>query len=333
MREPFLESFPVPAMDGVLPQAELDRLTLEVIRDILATYQPGHDRVVTPQNVYQPAVTAGRDALETFQLKLLLPGSRIEGLDHLDDCLAQLQAGKSVLFMAEHRGNLDAPSFNALLRREHPRYHAIIERLIYIAGRKLNESSDFIKMFTEKYARLVLVPRRDWPKPAPHETPAEAAAREAYEREAARINRAAFREMLRLKKAGFIFVLFPLGGRLKPDADNIPVRDTASYLHAFDTAYLISMEGNTLPPKPRMEDERPLQTRVVFRVGPALDTKTFLAEERAHFEADVRAGVVPADADFEQHVAEHIMRRLANLRLTGGYADPAPPGGRPVARA
>jgi 1-acyl-sn-glycerol-3-phosphate acyltransferase len=306
-----------------LTQADLNLLTLDIVQKLQKSYIPGRDRIVTPENVYQPGVEAGREELETFTQRLFLPGSGVEGLEHLDDCLARLAAKQSVLFIAEHRGNLDAPSFNALLRRADSRYHDVITRLVYIAGRKLNESSEFIKMFTEKYSRLVIVPRRDYPRPKPAETLDDKTAREAFEKEAGRINRSAFRELLRLKKAGHIVVLFPLGGRLKPDADNVPVRESMSYVRAFDTAYFISMDGNTLPPLRRMEDERPVQSRIVYRVGPAVDCKAFLAEQRELFDEAMQAGAIPHDADPDQFAVENVMAMLANLRLTGRYGNPA----------
>jgi glycerol-3-phosphate O-acyltransferase len=308
-----------------LTQADLNLLSLDIVLKLQKTYQPGQDRIITPENVYQPGVVAGRADLETFNLRLFLPGSAVEGLENLDHVQAQIRAGKSVLFLSEHRGNLDVPSFNSLLRREDPHYHEILDRLVYVAGRKLNESSDYIKMFTEKYSRLVIVPRRDYPKPVPDETPEQREARDRFEKEASRINRAAFRELLRLKKSGHIFVLFPLGGRLKPDADNVPVRESTSYVRAFDTAYLVSMDGNTLPPMSKMEDERPVQTKVVFRVGPALDCKAFLAEQKALFDEAHQAGVLPHDADPDQFAVENIMAMLANLRLTGKYGNPQIP--------
>ena len=303
----------------VRSQDELNLLTLKLMQALQSTYEPGRDRIITPENVYQPGREVGRAELEAFMDNVLAPGSAVEGVQHLDHCLGELEAGRSVLFLPEHRGNLDVPSFAVLLRRSYPRAPEIARRLIYIAGRKLNESSDLIKMFTEKYSRLVIVPRRDFPPENPQASEEERAAREEFIQHAARINRAAFRELVRLKKAGHIFVLFPLGGRLKPDADNVPVRETTSYLHSFDTAYLISMEGNTLPPLARMEDERPIQDKVVFRVGPPLSTKTFLAEEKARFDAERAAGSLPADTDYEQMVVEHIMAMLERLRLHGDY--------------
>src|SRR5689334_14521479 len=144
-----------------LSKDDLNLLVLDVVMKLKASYTPGKDRVVTTDNVFQPGVEAGREALEAFQSRLLLSGSRVEGLEHLDECLARMKAGRSILFLPEHRGNLDVPSFNLLLRREHLRYHEVLDKLIYIAGRKLNESSEYIKMFTEKYSRLVIVPKRD----------------------------------------------------------------------------------------------------------------------------------------------------------------------------
>jgi glycerol-3-phosphate O-acyltransferase len=308
-----------------LSQADLNLLALDIVQKLQRLYQAGRDRIVTPENVYQVGVAEGRPELEAFNLRLFLPGSGVEGLENLDDALMQIKAGKSVLLLSEHRGNLDAPSFNALLRREHPRFLEILERLVYVAGRKLNESSDFIKMFSEKYSRLIIVPRRDYPKPSANETPNETQAREDFEKDAGRINRSAFRELLRLKKAGHIFVLFPLGGRLKPDADNVPVKESTSYVRAFDVAYLVSMEGNTLPPLPRMEDERPVQSKVVFRVGSRLDCKSFLAEQKVLFDEALHAGVLPHNADPDQFVVENIMAMLANLRLTGRYGNPTMP--------
>jgi 1-acyl-sn-glycerol-3-phosphate acyltransferase len=302
-----------------LSTQELMTHIVQLISTLQATYEPGRDRIITPENVFQTGREKGRDALESFMDVLLAPGSALLGAENLERCLEALAAGRSVLFLSEHRGNLDVPSFAVLLRRGFPRAEEIARRLIYIAGRKLNESSDLVKMFTEKYSRLVIVPRRDFPLERPDASEQERREREEFVQYAARINRAAFRELVRLKKSGRIFVLFPLGGRIKPDADNRPVRESTSYVRSFDTAFLVSMEGNTLPPLARMEEERPVQARVVFRVGPPLDCKAFLAAERRRIAEAQRAGRLPADADPDQVVVEHIMAMLEHLRLHGSY--------------
>ena len=309
----------------VRSQQELNLLTLQLVRALQRTYEPGRDRIITPENVYQPGREEGRAELEAFMEHVLAPGSAVEGAQHLDHCLAELEAGRSVLFLPEHRGNLDVPSFAVLLRRSYPRAAEIARRLIYIAGRKLNESSDLIKMFSEKYSRLVIVPRRDFPPDNPQASEAERQAREEFIQYAARINRAAFRELVRLKKAGHIFVLFPLGGRWKPDQDNIPVAETTSYIRSFDAAFLVSMEGNTLPVRERMEEERPIQERVLFRVGPPLESKAFLAAQRARYDLLQQQGSAEARVEFDQFVVNQVMLMLANLRATGGYGEIATP--------
>ena len=298
---------------------EIDLIALDAVQKIKATHNPARNAEVTPQNVYQEAVLEGQPEFEEFVGKFLLPGSQVEGLEHVAQCLDSLQKGKSVLLLPEHRGNLDVPTFHVLLRREGAEFEDFLRRLIYIAGRKLNESSDFVRMFTEKYSRLVIVPRRDLPKSSPHESAEEKAAREDYERLASRINRAAFREMVRLRKVGKVFVLFPLGGRLKPDADNIPVRETTSYLKTFDEAYLVSMEGNLLEPRPKMEDERPRQDKVIFRMGRPLQSRAFLEEQLAIFDKAIAEGKLGAQPDFEQFTVERIMLMLEALRTRGEF--------------
>lgn len=298
---------------------DIDLLSLDAVQKIQATHNPAHNAEITPRNVYQEAVLEGQPEFEEFVKKFLLPGSQVDGLEHIAECLNSLNKGKSVILLPEHRGNLDVPTFHVLLRGKEPQHEDFLQRLIYIAGRKLNESSDFVRMFTEKYSRLVIVPRRDLPSPSPEETAAEIAAREDYEQLASRINRAAFRELVKLRKAGKVFVLFPLGGRLKPDADNIPVRETISYLKAFDEAYLVSMEGNLLQPRPRMEDERPRQDKVVFRMGRPLQSKAFLEEQLAIFDRAIGESRLGPQPDFEQFTVERIMTMLEALRTQGDF--------------
>ena len=280
----------------------------ETTRLLLKNYTPGRDRHITPANVYQPGNNANRPVILDFLDRLLLPGSRIVGLDHLDLCLAQLDAGRRVLFLVEHAGNFDVPAFYTLLRREAPRYQPILERLIYIAGRKLNEESELVKMYTEIFSRLVIVPRRELPTEHPDEDDQQRAARIAKEKEAAAINRAAFRKMAELKRRGHIFVLFPLGGRWKEGQANVPVKETTSYLKTFDFAYPISMQGNTLPATTGpMESEVPVRARVVFNVGAPITCDDYLTASHLLWEAS------GSPLDFEQFTVNRVMDLLDEL--------------------
>jgi glycerol-3-phosphate O-acyltransferase len=280
----------------------------ETSRLLLKNYTPGRDRHITPGNVYQPGNKANRPAILDLLDRLLLPGSRIDGLEHLDLCLAQLDAGRRILFLVEHAGNFDVPAFYALLRREAPRYQPILERLIYIAGRKLNEESELVKMYTEIFSRLVIVPRRELPTEHPEENDTQRAVRIAKEKEAAAINRAAFRKMAELKRRGHIFVLFPLGGRWKEGEENLPVRETTSYLKAFDFAYPISMQGNPLPATAGpMASEVPVRARVVFHVGAPITCDDYLAASHLLWEAS------GSPLDFEQFTVNRVMDLLEEL--------------------
>ena len=79
------------------------------------------------------------------------------------------------------------------------------------------------------------------------------------------------------------------------------------------------MEGNLLPPQPKMEDERPIQDKVVFRMGRALETGAFLAEQRDIFDQAGAEGKLPAEPDFEQFAVERIMTMLDSLRVDGNF--------------
>ena len=267
--------------DPPLSREELDQLLQETSLALARNYTPGLDRRITPSNVYQTGNQANLPVILNLLDRLLLPGSRVVGLSHLDHCLEQIDRGKRILFLVQHAGNFDVPAFFALLRREDPRYQLILDRLIYIAGRKLNEESELVKMYTEIFSRLVIVPRRELPAERPDETLIQRATRHAHEKEAAAINRAAFRKMTELKRKGHIFALFPLGGRWKKGAANVPVKETTSYLKAFDFAYPISMCGNPLPATVGpMEQELPVQAKVMFRVGAPLTCPDYLTASR-----------------------------------------------------
>jgi len=291
-----------------LTRDELRRLVEETTRRLLVHHVAGQDRRITAENVYQPGNRWNLPVILDLMERLLLPGSGLQGGEHLDHCLEQIDAGKRILFLAEHAGNFDVPAFYSIVGRASSRYRRILDRLIYIAGRKLNEESEVVKMYTEIFSRIVIVPRRELLPPDHAESEAEREARLAEERSAAAINRAAFRRMAQLKRRGHIFCLFPLGGRPKGDRYNVPVKETTSYLKAFDLAYPIAMVGNLLPATAGpMEEELPVQDRVIFRVGAPITCADYLVASRMLWEAS------GSPLDYEQFTVNRVMDLLDEL--------------------
>lgn len=288
---------------------EIAKALQETFRTILERSTGGGDRRITPENVYQAGRRENLDLVLSLQDRLLLPGSGFEGLEHLDEALARYKEGKRLIVLLEHKGNFDVPAFHFLLRREDPRYRLLLDRLVYVAGRKLNEESELVRRFTEVFSRLVIVPRREIPAPKSGETPEEEAARTEATTEAVRINRAAFRKMFNLIEEGAIVGLFPLGGRPKANLSPVPVKETTTYLKHFDWMLMAGMEGNTLPVgSGRMAEEIPRRDRVVFRVAPPRPCVDYLEEAKATY-----AAVAPQDIDFEQFTANRIVEELGRL--------------------
>ena len=305
-----------------LSREELHHLVEETTKRLLVHHVPGEDRHITQENVYQPGNRWNLPVILELMEQLLLPGSELQGSDHLDHCLEQIDAGKRILFLAEHAGNFDVPAFYYLVGRASPHYRRILDRLIYIAGRKLNEESEVVKMYTEIFSRIVIVPRRELLGPRHEETEANREARLAEERAAAAINRAAFRRMAQLKRKGHIFCLFPLGGRPKGDKDNLPVKETTSYLKAFDLAYPIAMVGNPLPATAGpMDQELPVQDRVIFRVGAPITCADYLVASRMLWEAS------GSPLDFEQFTVNRVMDLLDELHQAAAARTAADGGG------
>ena len=293
---------------------EIAKAIQETFRTILERGHGGGARRITPENVYQAGRRENLDLVLSLQDKLLVPGSGFEGLEHMDEALARYKEGKRLILLLEHKGNFDVPAFHFLLRLEEARYRLLLDRLVYVAGRKLNEESEVVRRFTEVFSRLVIVPRREIPASRPGETPEEEAARAEATTEAVRINRAAFRKMFNLIEEGAIIGLFPLGGRPKPNIPPVPVKETTTYLKHFDWMLLVGMEGNTLPVGAgRMEEEIPRRDLVVFRIAPPRPCNGYLEEAKAAY-----AAAAPADLDFEQFTANRIVEEISRLSLAAG---------------
>lgn len=121
---------PLSHHDGNVVFAEqLDTLRLAG----LATPAPA----VTPETVVRWADRSRLPAVASICRRLLLPGSCLCDVEHLQSLVALAQQGKSSLLCLNHRSTLDVPTLYTLLEDQSD--PAVFDRIIWISGRKLEE--------------------------------------------------------------------------------------------------------------------------------------------------------------------------------------------------
>ena len=116
--------------------------------------------VVTEFNVFQEGDNNILPILDEMAESLILPGSRLDGLENLEDLLAKAESGKSCLLLLEHFSNFDLTIFSLMARKAGGRGADISKALIAIAGMKLNEDNPGVAAFAGAYTRIVICPSR-----------------------------------------------------------------------------------------------------------------------------------------------------------------------------
>ena len=230
------------------------------------------------ERVFQPANMENRRFVEEIIGSLILPGSRIEGYQNLEELYNRSQSGESSLILMEHYSNFDIPNL-FYLAKQHSSGVSVTDSIVAMAGTKLNEESRFVLAFTEAYTRIVIYPAR---------LLKSLEGTDRYETERARsraINRSALREMVRLKHSGHMVLLFPAGTRYrpgKPESKEILV-EVDSYIKGFDHMVCIGIAGNTLEVSPvgNMEKDSPATDVVIYQVSEVTDTAKFRSRARA----------------------------------------------------
>jgi len=284
-----------------MKQDDVSVLAKSYFPKMKANYYSTENLEITPDNVFQEGIRHNYDLFIELVDRLMLPESRVEGAKHLTKALSLIEQKKSILFLMKHVGNFDVPCFYSLLSREGTPYQDILDRIVFIAGRKLNEDSMFVKTYTEIFSRLVIVPNREIPQETPGESPEQKSHRETVIKEASLINRAALRMMIQLKKEGRIVVLFPMGGRPKPWFKEKGVKETTSYMKLFDYVNFIEMKGNLMPVGRDMTEESPQRDKIVFVISEPVLTETYLEESRKLFEMQTE------ETDFDQFNVDRVM--------------------------
>jgi glycerol-3-phosphate O-acyltransferase len=256
--------------------------------------------VVTTKTVYQVANRANRAIVDGVLEQLVLPGSRIVGLENLVELHRRSKAGESCLILMEHYSNFDIPCLFYLLHAQGEGETA--ESIVAMAGMKLNEDSPFVRAFSEAYTRVVIYPSRSLDQVADEEL------LEVERKRSVRINMAATRQMIRLKHQGHLILVFPSGTRYRPGNPDTKrgVKEVDSYIKSFDTMVMVAIAGNVLSIHPTGDMSRDYATRdvMILSAGEPLSCADYRERARAS---------CPEDEDPKQYVADCVMNDLEDL--------------------
>ena len=258
--------------------------------------------VVTEENVFQPGRPANKPLLQQIIRDLLLPGSRIIGKENLLELHQLAKKKKPCLILMEHYSNFDLPCFFELLEQGSGGLHEAADAIVAIAGVKLNEESKLVLAFTEVFTRVVLYPSRGL------ESIADPRERRDAEKRRARINIAAMKRLMSLRKEGKLILVFPSGTRYRPwdPSTSQGLKEIDTYLKFYSHMVLVAINGNTLVPNPHggMDEDFPTRDVMIYTVRAVQRCSDFRRKALKTCERD---------ADPKQHVASAVMSSLRKL--------------------
>jgi glycerol-3-phosphate O-acyltransferase len=258
--------------------------------------------VVTEHNVYQEGDDQILPILDEMASSLMLPGSRVEGMENLEELLAKAESGKSCLLLLEHYSNFDLSIFSLMVRQAGGRGADIARALVAIAGMKLNEDNPGVAAFASAYTRIVIYPSRSLSDLDAEKNRAEIVRSNA-------INRAAMKALNEVKTQGKLILLFPAGTRYRPwdPSSKKGVREIDSYIRSFDYMCCVALNGEILHvQKTDMLNDAVSKDLLLVSAGPVLSCAGFREKARAAADA---AGI----ADKKQAAVDAVMAELERL--------------------
>ena len=279
-----------------------DKTTLffEHAKKMMHNSKMHEDCNITPDNVYQPAHTSNRDTLLEMTKISHKEGSTILGEDNILKLNELASNGKTCIILSQHVSNLDVPSmFVRFYDHPNQKMKEIFEKIIFVAGVKLNENP-LVKLFSEMFSRIVLVPPSSLSK-----------MKDGSEIELAkRINIAAARKLAELRKKGFIFLMYPAGTRYRPWKPETKrgIKETLSYINSFDYFCCCSINGNNMPPKEHedMTREQYVDDIIVYHFGEVKESKQFISDltnSQTQFDKDDKENI-------KQYIVDKIMEEV-----------------------
>ena len=258
-------------------------------------------------NVYQPANLKNKEFIDKLVSDNLDPSSYFKNMDNFVDFFNQVKSGKSGLLLLEHYSNTDLPEFIYMLEHNSDgKLTEFADKIVAVAGMKLNEANPAVRAFAESFSRVVIYPTRSLDKDSEKAQSEEEKKEE--EQKARKINMAAMRAMDDCKKRGQVILVFPSGTRYRPGHPETKrgLKEIDSYLRLFDIALFVSINGSVLQMQPGHEEDMLsdlcVRDKVVFTASKVIECKKY----RKEF-----LDTLPADCeDQKQAMIDHVMEVL-----------------------
>ena len=112
-------------------------------------------------NIYQESNKKILPIVDGMLEDNMLPGSKLEGLEYIEDFVKRVESGQHGLLLCEHYSNFDLPGLHYVLRKWGGEAGKdLAERLVAISGMKLNEDNPIVSAWAEAFSRIIIYPSR-----------------------------------------------------------------------------------------------------------------------------------------------------------------------------
>ncbi|NND95915.1 MAG: 1-acyl-sn-glycerol-3-phosphate acyltransferase [Pirellulaceae bacterium] len=258
-----------------LPRGDVSIVFADVLAEMKTHVANVRSTELTSESVVRWADYASQPHFVAMCRRLLLPESGVFGLENLHRLVELGREGNSCLLCLNHRSNLDVPILGALL--EDQGESELFKKIIWVAGRKLEEDVGLTSMLVQCFNRVIVSPPSWFASPRT----------EPEIHEGRQINIAAERAIASLRHEGWVFAMFPAGTRIRPGNESTEqaIAQMDSYLRLFDYVVLCNIDGCTLPvSKDRdLTHETPRLDRMRYTFGPLRETKQWRIEAAARY--------------------------------------------------
>lgn len=265
--------------------------------------------IIDETNVYQEANQTLQKYMELVLEENCATGSGLGNVENFKAFYdAVVKDGKKGLILMEHYSNIDLPAIIYLLKkRDEDWAKDFSKRIVAVAGLKLNEADESVKIWAEGFSRVVIYPTRSLDK-IEGEANASKAEIEAEEAKAHKINFAAMRAMDACKKRGQVILVFPSGTRYRPGHPETKrgLREIDSYLRLFDIMLLVSINGQPL--KINMETPEDMLSDYIAPEKMVLTAHEVI--ECKKFRNDVLSSLPENESDPKQKIIDRVMEVL-----------------------